>query len=596
MLFSEIAVQNVAGFPPAARIPLRPGLNAFVAGQSDLLALLRALLIPTEGDAEALRGPTGPRKIALTITADDNTAYRLVRDLDGGRSLLKSDPVTRKAVKLSEDSAEITNLLQSLIGLPPELFLRHHFWLAAADLPSRQPKPPVVEAAPTGTSSDVISFTPEEARRRLPELQAELARAEQFEKAQDAVYELQQRLEVLSKQYGPLQEMADKIEQMGERLDDSARYLAAVKGAESRIRKFPEAIARREAALTALRQKREEYAAAMTELPGLAELFQDRMVLGGVLAGLLCLVGAFIAHMNALVALDIVPFGVAAFAAWRWVGDVEEADQTQRSMADLDDLEKRTRKQFEVEAGPVYAAMAAVGVNGPDELVAKLEEREMLDARRTALSREFELKRADPNVAAIEQQRSQLQAQLKSAETFVHGMGFTREAGIIRREAQAAEEAAVLLPPDPLATAVETAAAMSGVDPPTLLESFRDRTAQYLSALTDRRFIGVQAIAPGQCHVVAANGAAGPMDGLPPADRDLILVAVRVALAERVGAATRRPIVFDEPTLLVDPARAGLLVQMLKALAAQTQVIVRAFDAPPPGVVDHVASAATTVA
>lgn len=597
MLFTEIAVQNVAGFPPAARIPLRPGLNAFVAREADLIALLRALLIPVEGDADALRGVGAPRKIALTITADDGTAYRLVRDLDGGRSLLRSDPVTRKAVKLSDDSAEISDLLQNTLGLPPEVYLARHFWLAAADLPSRQQKPkPAESLVATGNSADIATFTPEEGRRRLPELQAELARAETFEKAQDAAYELQQRLESIAKDYGPLQEMEDKIEAMADQIATSQRALAGAKGAEARIRKFPEAIARREAALTALKQKREEYELHSTTLPGLMDLLRDQMVIGGLAGAALCIVGAFLAGSAALVALDIVPLGVAAFAAWRWVGSVESADHTQRSLTDLVELEKRTRKQFEVETAPVYAAMATIGVDSPAELLTKLEQVEMLESRRVALVREFEQRKRDPDLARVEQERERVRGQLKAAEAVVHSMGFTREAGIIRRETQAAQEASDQVQEDLLALAVETAAAIVGAPPPQFLESFRDRMAQYMAALTDNRFIGVQALAPGQCHVVAANGAAGPMDGLPPADRDLIYVAARLALAERVGAPTRRPIVFDEPTLLVDPARAGLLVQMLKALAPQTQILVRAFDAPPAGVVDNVASAAATAA
>ena len=112
---------------------------------------------------------------------------------------------------------------------------------------------------------------------------------------------------------------------------------------------------------------------------------------------------------------------------------------------------------------------------------------------------------------------------------------------------------------------------------------------QYLAALTDRRFTGVKPIAPGVYHPIALNGASGPLTGLPPADRDLIYLAVRLALAERGAVTLKLPLVVDEPTYLVVAAHRALFVRMLKALAAQTQIVVRAFDAPPPGIVDHVA-------
>jgi hypothetical protein len=142
---------------------------------------------------------------------------------------------------------------------------------------------------------------------------------------------------------------------------------------------------------------------------------------------------------------------------------------------------------------------------------------------------------------------------------------------------------------DPLWTAIEAAGRCATTDPRTLLDSMRERLGQYLAALTDRRFQGIRWSGPESCQIIAAQGAALELEALPLADQDVIYIGLRLALAEKVAAVSRRPLLVDEPSVLVDGAHRGLFIKMLKSLGATTQVVVRAFDAPPASAVDHVA-------
>jgi uncharacterized protein YhaN len=196
---------------------------------------------------------------------------------------------------------------------------------------------------------------------------------------------------------------------------------------------------------------------------------------------------------------------------------------------------------------------------------------------------------------ALDIERQTVEDQVRKHEAYVSQMGFMRETSVIRRELKQTEEAANAVS-DPLAAAIESASELAGQEVKPLLEGFKDRIAQYFAALTDGRFVGVRYTGTGQTQVVAGNGASGPLATLPPVDQDLIYLALRLALAERVAAAAKRPIVVDDPSVVIDDAHRLLFLKMLKALGATTQVIVRAFEAPPAGVVDHVASAGTTVA
>lgn len=599
MLITEIAVQNILGFPAAARIALKAGLNALVSRESDVAVLLRAILYPAPGDAEALTVRDAPtRKAAVTVVGRDGHSYRIVRDFAAGRTLLRSDPTTRQAVKITDDPAQLVEQLRTVVGLPGEELFRAHLALSAGDLPGRRrPVRPAASVRETTLPPHHQNAAPseqpptiDEARRRLPELRSELEKIEGFEQIQDALYALQNRLSELSKGSEGAQELERQVAQYDARLDAFDRLVKDVSvGLETRIRKYPEAAARKDGALAELKKKRGEYEARQGVVPSFAALLRDQVLLAGLGAGLLCVVLALTVD-TMFWFLDLVGFGAAGFAGLRWVAQVEEADHDQRRLGDLVELEKRIHRQYELDTQPVVTAIRLLGVNNADEALARFEERDMIEARRSALVRELEMKLGDPKLLALEQERSAVEKELREREAVVNSVGFTRDAGLVRREILACE--GVLDdggPVDPLPAAIEGVAAFAGLHPKALIDGLRDRLAQYLSALTDRRFIGVLPLGPGNYQIIAHGGASGPLLGLPPADRDLIYVAVRLALAERAAGPAKLPLFFDEPTLLVGAAHAALLVKMLKALGAVTQVVVRAFEPPPAGAVDHVA-------
>jgi hypothetical protein len=335
MEFAELAFQNIAGFAQTGRLPLKSGLNALVSTETDLFEVLRALFAPGTEDTSVLAGPTTPRKIAITIRADDGNSYRLVRDLDAGRTLLKSDPATRKAIKISDDEREIERALMAIARIPPPEILEQHFWLSKALLPGRAAAE-VSKATADGGTAPVIS--PEDARRRIPELEAELARAEQFEQAQDSVYELQQQLAEYAKALGGLSELEGQIQELTRKVDSYGRFQELGPGIEVRIKKYPEAIARRDAGMAEVRKKRAELENNLSAVPDFSGLLKDQIFLGGAVAGIVCVAAAVYFMKPWLWLTDLVGFGVAAFGALRWVGAVETADRDHRRLADLNEL------------------------------------------------------------------------------------------------------------------------------------------------------------------------------------------------------------------------------------------------------------------
>lgn len=617
MLLSELAVQNVAGLPSPARIPLEGGLNAFVSRDADLIRVLRAVLYPELEHGRDLCAGDGPHKAACTVVGRDGATWRIVRDLgSGAQTLLRSDPQTRKAEKVSEDAAEIARLLVVSVGLPPEHAFRSIFSLSAADLPSGlQKKAALAEAAfealrasvaqgadvsreggapppssLSGTESAVE--TPAQAKARLPQVRDELHRAESLERTQDAYYELQNEFAVMEKAGNPLRVMEAELLALTRKGEALVKRTAEIDAAlEQKVRQYPGALTRRDTALAELTKKKTQIEESLGAERKFVDLARDPFVAGGVVAGVVATAMAVGLEMRNMWLVNLVAFGVAAFGAWRWVDGVQSDVSSRRRLADLTELGKRILTQYEAETKPVLALMASFGVPTSADLLQQITERDLVEARRVAAERELEIRRHDPQTLEDEANRAQVEARLRALEAEISALGFSRDAAVVRREFEALQPLADLAvdESDPLASVVESASLLCGMPPPAFVDSCKDRLAQYLSALTEQRFVGVLAIAPGVCHVVGASGASGPLSGLPAAHQDAIMVAVKLTFAERLGAPAEMPLFVDEPSLLVPAPHRMVFVKMLKALGTLTQVVIRAFDPPPPGLVDHVA-------
>ena len=136
---------------------------------------------------------------------------------------LRSDPVDEEA---REDRATLrrdARVLLDVAGVPDPHLLRQHLWLSQVDLPSRAPAKAArvvndlsgQHAAPV----ENIIVSAEDARRRLPEFNAELQRAQEFEQSQDTLYELQQRLADMNKGASVVIELDKQVRELTHKAD-----------------------------------------------------------------------------------------------------------------------------------------------------------------------------------------------------------------------------------------------------------------------------------------------------------------------------------------------------------------------------------------
>ncbi|MBI5071212.1 MAG: hypothetical protein HZB56_23595 [Deltaproteobacteria bacterium] len=597
MLLLEIAAQGVKGVAPASgRLTLRAGYNVVPAEGPALRRLLEALLYPNPRDADSLPrtapGTSGaPVRAGVTLVGNDQVTYRLVRDFGAGCQLHRFDPQQRSFALVSQDLAEIAAHLVGPAGLPSRGRLAALLCLGAAELPSK------AGAAGLGAASVVPSAprrqTPEQAEKRLAELRAELERARKAEKAQYRMDGLQSRLykaeealregarvrEGLAAAEGALHELA-AVDAVATRLGD----------VQARLAQHAKAMARRDEGLAKVDSERQVLAGIAGQGAPLAPWKEPR-VLGAAAAGLLLfalgMVGAAQgSDLRYLALLDIPVFGLGAWFALRNVDRHEELARMGRRQRVVEERERKVKEQFERDTAELRQAVQELGLPGLTELqdlVGKLA-----DARATHAEWRERLAawEAQPETRDARAERDRVEAELREAESDLasEAGGYVRDPRTIEAElGRATQEAAV--PPEeeavtapaapavePLRGLLERAAAELSLTPSALARSLLARASQAMAALSGQRCTGLSVDDRGTLMALV-SGRPQPSLGLPPADRDLCFLALRLALVEQEIGAGKAVALVDEVFAGLPEGARRMAARLLKQAARGGQIL-----------------------
>ncbi len=593
--------------PAGGRATLRPGYNVVAADGVALHRLLAALLHPTPQDGEELARAQGapgggPVRAGLTLVGDDRVTYRLVRDFGAGCQLHRFDPEKRAFVPVSAEFNEIAGLLRSPIGVPSPEKLGALLSLSIYELPSKAggglatspALPPVMRQALSG----------EQASKRVEELRVELARAkvaaklqEQLDQAQSRLFKLEEALKSgqrvqeavagAAADRAALQAVAEAAATLG---DPTARFVAYQKSAAKRAEADGRIAAEREAILEA--QARGAPPPVWTAPPFLA----------GVLGGLVLLVVGLLAgdsDLRYLALLDIPAFGWSAWLALHWIDAQAAWGRLGRRSRLVDDWEAKVLAQFTRDAGPIDEALKKLGLGKLAELKDALErlaaaDQGVAEARQRLAEWEIDAQTTDALAehGRVEEEMKQVEGQLSDqAGGFVRDVAAV-EADLARVEAEAAASPSAAQPPapapvsartparpvavapggEPLRNLLERAAAELGGSPASVARGLSIKASQAVAAFTLNRLTGVSADDRGNVQVVN-GGRAIPAMTLPPAERDLVFLALKLALLEQAVAEGRTLAILEDAFAGLSDVVRRSAGRMLKALARPGQVI-----------------------
>lgn len=596
----ELVVQGVRGFAASSRASLKPGyivLKPGAAAAPPLCILASALLYPDGGADAALLAPgqKSGAKASLTFAGNDQVTYRVMREL-GGRCLLQRQAKGATAFeKLSDDLAEVSETIRAQAGLPDKDTFEQLFTLTPAQLPSKRPKgKPQPRAAPAAPVSAAAATDPAVAAAR-----ARLAELENEQKLTEEVAKLQYRADALA---GELFELEHKLK-------DAERVRSGLSEAEAALRVAPtperlglpmDIVARAEKYQTAASRRDEALARLTAEgeqeehLGGRAEpLIANQKFWAAIGAGVLCLVIGLAMKGPAryLAFLDIPAFGFAAFLALRYVDGLQGSEEVGRRAEKRAAREKKIRDDFEAEAKPVRAAMHALGVDNPMDLIEQLSRKDAYQQRVDQLKEELAALEQDPEYVQAAEQYKTLKDESESINTQLQERNsFIRDQRDIEGDIAEAKDALVdalraagpggraasrggtgETAEDPMPGLLSFATGLFNMEVPALQALMKDRCAQYVSALTDRRFLSMELDASGRATLVGTGKKVAAGDA-PAKDLDLCYLSLRLTLIEKYATRSKVPVLMED-SLGVDEAKLSLFSRMLKHLGTLTQVI-----------------------
>ncbi len=615
----EVAAQHVRGLSPSARTALPRGYVAVQSPQSSaetggplaLGGLLAALLYPDGrgGDAAFAVPGAAQARVALTFVGGDGQTYRLVRQLGGAGALQRLDPSGAFA-EITRDSQQLGQYLRAQAQLPPRSVFEGLFVFSPAQLPSRASgarsaasasgpeasgggraaarAEPLAEAGPV----DAV-----EVAARIAALEKELevsARIDRLQFRQDALvgetFELEERLKGVGAIRAALAEAEASFQAA-----PTAQTLGLPHDIEERIARYPAQVQRFEEAMARLEAEREEGLHAAELAAAAPEPFwRDAKFVGAAAVGVLCLAGGLFADgaLRYLALLDIPAFGVAALVALKWVDDLRDSQQGERREGMRAARERKVREAFEAEARPVKEAMKRLSVEQPQEVLDLLTRRALYAARVEELKLELAAAEADPAYVEAARGLERLRREAEELGEQMQAMagGYVRDPREIERELARAKESLIPRAQVPAAVEDSPASVEEGVaayeDPaPKLLALAADaayveaaevaaavkgRAGQYLTALSDRRWSGLELDGRGRARLVGAEGAveAGRAGA---AELDLAYLALRLTLVEWLAKRVRMPLVISGAAGLPPPKHA-LLGKMLKQLSQSAGV------------------------
>lgn len=612
MLFLELAAQSVRGFSPSVRVALKPGYSALKSPgdlPSPISGLILALAFPDGrgGDSAFLAPGAKAGRAGLSIQGNDGSVWRVVRDLGGSGGLHKLNRATNQFEPIATEASDMAQSLRSGAGFPARTTWEQLFSLSGPQLPTRRPKGAAAATATSGSmrglprvqnqwdqSGGGGSASPEDLAK-LPALEAELASSKK-------VGELQFRLDGVT---GELYALESKKKQM----DDSAELLATTRREASefkgkleglpddiaaRVRRANDEAKRFKDQLTRYREEEYEVKARAGSHPD--PLAKDQRFLGSLVGGLLLMVGSAFLEGGARFAalLAVLPFTFAALLALRYIEELQHVARQKAAVDVLATREKRLTDEYQMFQTVVDRALDRMGVSSPEEFQAALDRAAQFQSRLAELELQDADFRSDPEFISMQERYGALKQEQESINAQLQSMsgGYVRDVRDIEREIARIKDppappkssnsgvgfAPVPTAPtetwdDPLPPLMVVATDLFATDIPSLWSVLHDRVAQYLSALTDRRYHAMTVDAHGHA-TLDAPGRSVPARELPGKDLDLAYLAVRLTIIEKASPTNKLPVVIEDTfNTLFDAAKQPLFGRMVKHLGSMTQVL-----------------------
>jgi len=615
MFLVELVMQGVRGFRELARLRFQSGFNLVVAGnesgKTTATDSIERLLFPSNQTAllEALVSKHTPdaSRGALVVCSDDGAYYRIIQDFSKRAvNLSKYNAASKDFTLMHKDWDNAVSFMGGLAsGISEEDFSKVFLYRHGQDAGRQEAAAPAFAPMPQAkqSRSGVAAGGKTAANQeKLAGLHEALRKAEESADAEYRAQAAKLSLDEVKKKLAVLEESEEKKAEIESTLE-------ALKACAGMPENLPELINDYERSQG---QKMVEDDERMSQIEGLksqvaglpkASLATDKLF---ILGGALCVLSIIVSGSGMLTG-DIAYYamGGGLFLSFMlmvgaWYNDSQKNVQRKNILHEIDGLEKEIEeleRRFHQEGATIAACMKSVGAGSPAELKDKAENYRYFLSLRQDMEDLRKRTSGDNTVEALRDECARLEHEMLGLENAARALAqdnvdtYAIRQDIERLEAESAPESPWGFSSEEAELSADVAVPVAGgrqagfhaelgiasriggVEMETLVPAVEAAAQRHLSAITNGRYVRIEAGQEGDPIVHAKDDSVVNYGELSHGARSLIYFCLRTGLVEAISGKRRLPFILDDPLSDFDPARQKAACQILRALGTKTQVI-----------------------
>jgi len=622
--FAEIIVQGIGPFPKPFKLVFGPGYNLILGGNETgktlIYQLMTAVIDPDRFAAVQAQvpiaegGEVAPRA-GIRFRGQDRE-YRVVRDFKTGDLVINQlNPDTQEWKVVDRNPETWKKLWRKEAGISAadyvSLFTLDRFELARVPQarPVRAPeKKPTVTAPPAPAPKNQG-----EREQKLKTLKAELARAEEIERIEFEMDGLHTQLFQIEEKGKGVPGIEDKIKEVTGKIRKYPGCEDLPPDLDAKIESFKKLNTQKAEELGKLEEDRKQVEAELAVHSKMRDFYREPLFIAGASVAFLALISA-IAFSRWIPTWSTAPFlfggaGACFYSLWKFWSSQEKAAKIKQQIAGWDEKIRVIEKRFEIEGNFIRRLLEKTGAILPDEIPERRKEYRALVEEKKGLEREMTDYLARVNLAEVEAQRAQFQAEIDKRQNQLLEMGgVAMDPMEMRREIKRLESQMGTAGPGAGIEPVEDLGGFSEdpeftptpgvkiepggagpwerireilkVNEDELRKKIIEGSSQALGILTQGRYqllpdprgeYGFQVVSAAGRQSLAARG-------LCPSTRETAAASWQLTIWKALCSRFSLPIILDDPFRNFDQSRLAVLVQTLKRISTRAQIIHFSFN------------------
>jgi energy-coupling factor transporter ATP-binding protein EcfA2 len=638
VVFLELALYGIRNFTQLTRLAFKPGLNLIQggngSGKSTVSDIAFAVVSPvSETPAESL-SPQKTSNIcqaALIFKAKNGRIHRLIRDFNSRKSSLAELDASNKFHVTTQDEEPIAKFLAEETGGLSRNMLEGLFSMKAAWMPSARAaeavRPSPASSAPVPTPSfaspaetKTVPQDHAKKQKRLAELKGLLAQGDQLAAMEDQLSDLQsrsaeakRRLRMATEKTAELARLAQQGEAFEplKKLPEDYHLVLETSAQQEQLRNDQ---------LTAIAEDEESLKQDLLGIPGQPIFLNKYFIAGGVLTlTALVLLSALSLeglYPQLLMVVLLAGVGLMGYAGFLDFGKLNKRRGIEKKIREADRQRLRADAAFKKENASCVELLKKTGSADVAGLKEKIKDYELFRSARRQLETERNqflgrktIEELQQDVETVVGQMAQIESKLKASSSLPSDIYLIQEeVRILERDLAAPPSTGPLSDLDPFSTTV-VEGGLTLADRSSRFLSLPLRTGLqaapvnsvlrgHLSDLKTQmtRLTGKLGVRPEtemslneelMPELFSPTKAPIPWELLSSGQRDIYHLAYQLAIAQILSRSHPFPLVLDNPLPVLDLPHLQMVLDILREIAQNRQVLLLSSASTPNREGDH---------